>query len=101
MKIYRVSRGVFLIIMLSLLYACAKEQPQPAAATGYAQQEILIGLIPEQNVFRQRERYLALKQYLAGRLGVGITLAVSEMRGKRSFIETSDGDYAAVCRLKE
>jgi hypothetical protein len=59
--------------MLPLLYACTKEKPQSAAAKGYAQQEILISLILEQNVFLQRERYLVLKQYLADRLGATVT----------------------------
>jgi phosphonate transport system substrate-binding protein len=67
--------------MLSLLYACTKERAQTAAAAGYAQQEILIGLIPEQNVFRQQERYLVLKQYLADRLGVTITFTSSSRYG--------------------
>lgn len=85
-----------LLVLLPLLYACTKEKPQPAAAVGYAQQEILIGLIPEQNVFRQRERYLALKQYVADRLGVTITFTSLSRYGniiERFSNEKLDGAF--------
>ena len=95
MKRYIVSCSV-LLILLSLLSACTKEKPQPVAAKGYAQQEILIGLIPEQNVFLQRERYLELKQYLADRLGVTITFTSLSRYGniiERFSSEKLDGAF--------
>jgi len=59
-------------ILSGLTGACkqTKQQAEPHRTVG--QQEILIGLIPEQNVFRQRERYQFLKQYLSDRLGVSV-----------------------------
>jgi phosphonate transport system substrate-binding protein len=85
-----------LVVLLSLAPACSREKVQPIAAKGYAQQEILIGLIPEQNVFRQRERYLVLKQYLAERLGVTITLTSLSRYGnivERFSSEKLDGAF--------
>ena len=65
-----VSCSMLLLLLVPFLFACRKEKPQPTVPKGYALQEILIGLIPEQNVFRRRERCGVLKQYLADRLGV-------------------------------
>jgi len=95
MKRYLVPCSVFLFL-LPLLSACTHEQQQPAAAKRYAQQEILIGLIPEQNVFRQRERYSVLKQYLADRLGVTVTLTSLSRYGnivERFSSEKLDGAF--------
>ena len=84
MKRYIVSCGV-LLIMLPLLYVCTKEKPQSAVAKGHAQQEILIGLIPVQNVLHQRERYPVLKQYLAERLSVTVT--ITSLSGYGNIVE--------------
>ncbi len=95
MMLFRISCSA-LVVLLSLAPACSKEKVQPIAAKGYAQQEILIGLIPEQNVFRQRERYLVLKQYLADRLGVTITLTSLSRYGnivERFSSEKLDGAF--------
>jgi phosphonate transport system substrate-binding protein len=65
------------ILIAALLFsvmatACEnKHQPREEKKTP-GQQELLIGLIPEQNVFRQRERYLALRKYLSERLGITV-----------------------------
>jgi len=85
-----------MLLILPFLHACTNEKPQPSVPKGYAQQEILIGLIPEQNVFRQRERYGVLKQYLADRLGVTITFTSLSGYGnivKRFSNEKLDGAF--------
>lgn len=51
---------------------CKRKREQEPAQRTFGQQELLIGLIPEQNIFRQRERYLLLKNYLSGRLGITV-----------------------------
>lgn len=52
--------------------ACDQETGTKEPANRFAQREILIGLIPEQNIFRQRERYDFLKMYLGEKLGVTV-----------------------------
>lgn len=71
----RLTLSLYLLAIITVLTqgACTNSKPQRPPAKANAQQEILIGLIPEQNVFRQRERYLALKQYLMDRLGVTVS----------------------------
>jgi len=52
--------------------ACENKKQPREAKKALGQQELLIGLIPEQNVFRQRERYLTLRKYLSERLGITV-----------------------------
>ncbi len=67
------------VIVLALLLTLSAsgcdrgKRPEQRQENVFVQQELLIGLIPEQNIFRQRERYQWLKQYLYDRLGVTVT----------------------------
>lgn len=61
-----------LIVSAGLTTGCEKAQRVRHPEKTFAQQELLIGLIPEQNVFRQRERYQVLKKYLFDRLGITV-----------------------------
>ena len=63
----------FLVFMACVITGCEppKEQDSRQEKT-FGQQEILIGLIPEQNVFRQRERHQALKKYLFDKAGITV-----------------------------
>lgn len=67
-------RGRFLACLTTLLVCglvgCEKPQQETRVQKTFGQQELLIGLIPEQNIFRQRERHQFLKKYLYDRLGV-------------------------------
>jgi phosphonate transport system substrate-binding protein len=56
-----------------ILSGCEQTNKQAAVPKSFGQQELLIGLIPEQNIFRQRERYQSLKKYLFDRIGVTVT----------------------------
>lgn len=61
--------------MVTALFAvtgCEKPKLEPRPQKNFGQQEILIGLIPEQNIFRQRERYQFLKKYLSDSLGINV-----------------------------
>lgn len=76
--------------------ACTREKSQRPPANAYAQKELHFGLIPEQNVFRQRERYATLKQYLSDRLGVTVTLTSLSRYGniiERFSAEKLDGAF--------
>ncbi len=63
---------VVLIVFAELATGCEKSQRERHLEKAFGQQELLIGLIPEQNVFRQRERYQVLKKYLFDRLGITV-----------------------------
>lgn len=72
MKRHAIPIAVLAAIM-ALSGGCKKtSQEGPPEHKSFAQQEILIGLIPEQNIFRQRERYQYLKTYLSGKLGIAV-----------------------------
>jgi len=52
-----------------------------SARPGILQQEILIGLIPEQNIFKQMDRYRPLASYLSEKAGVKIRLTILSRYG--------------------
>lgn len=64
-------------ICMAFLAGCKKAEtttPSPPAAE--ARKSILIGLIPEQNLFKQLDRYKPLAAYLSRKVGVNIRLTV-------------------------
>lgn len=63
---------VLAVMAIFLSGGCEKPALDRRTENNFAQQEILIGLIPEQNIFRQRERYQSLKNYLSERLGLRV-----------------------------
>jgi len=68
---WKILIAVFLFVVMADTACENKKQPREAKKA-LGQQELLIGLIPEQNVFRQRERYLTLRKYLSERLGITV-----------------------------
>jgi phosphonate transport system substrate-binding protein len=70
--------GVSAILALSL--ACAamgcSDPRETTPDSGKPEQVIRIGLIPEQNIFSQKERYRPLADYLAAKSGVDIDLVI-------------------------
>lgn len=70
-------------------------KPAPSQKTAEVQQ-LLIGLIPEQNLFRQIERYEPLSRYLSKKAGVQITLKILPRYGNiiDNFVsEKMDGAF--------
>ncbi|MGE5300564.1 MAG: phosphate/phosphite/phosphonate ABC transporter substrate-binding protein [Acidobacteriota bacterium] len=60
------------------------------------QKEILIGLIPEMNVFKQRERFKPLAEYLTKKTGVKVNLTILSRYGniiERFTSEKMDGAF--------
>jgi phosphonate transport system substrate-binding protein len=95
MAVYRVVTAVFFLIAL-ILGACEKEKEPQKIQRASLQQELLIGLIPEQNVFRQRERYMVLRQYLSDRLGIVVNFTSLSRYGniiERFSSEKMDGAF--------
>ena len=86
-----------LLILLVLLGAgCDRSAQEPQPRKTFGQQEILIGLIPEQNIFKQRDRYQVLKRYLSDKLGVTVTFTSLSRYGnilERFQKEKMDGAF--------
>ena len=61
-----------LAALMLMAGGCERSKHESPPEKAFGQQEILIGLIPEQNVFRQRQRYQILKKYLSDRLGITV-----------------------------
>lgn len=72
MKRYQKSITLLAVILPFAVAGCEMLREERHFQKSFGQQEILIGLIPEQNIFRQRERYQFLKKYLYDKLGVAV-----------------------------
>jgi phosphonate transport system substrate-binding protein len=75
---------------------CRKQKEGPPIRKTFGQQELLIGLIPEQNIFRQRERYMVLRKYLSDRLGITVNFTSLSRYGNiidRFAAEKMDGAF--------
>ena len=66
---------IFLVLLLCSLPGC-KSQEQGPLKNDPKTQQIIIGLIPEQNIFRQIDRYQPLADYLSSKSGLNIKLKV-------------------------
>jgi phosphonate transport system substrate-binding protein len=51
---------------------CTERSGEQQPVRAFAQRELVIGLIPEQNIFEQRERHQALGRYLSKKLGITV-----------------------------
>jgi phosphonate transport system substrate-binding protein len=81
--------GIFLLMTL-ILYSTR------ISFAGERQKEILIGLIPEMNVFKQQERFKPLTEYLAKKTGVKVNLTILSRYGniiKRFADDKMDGAF--------
>lgn len=88
--------SIFAVLVVLLLGSCERT-PQPSEpGSKTAQQSLLLGLIPEQNVFRQRERYAVLQKYLSARLGITVRFTSLSRYGNiidRFRAEEMDGAF--------
>lgn len=83
-------------LVLPGLAACKRAKEEPPARRAFGQQELNIGLIPEQNIFRQRERYQLLRKYLSAKLGVSVNFTSLSRYGniiERFKAEKMDGAF--------
>ncbi len=75
MKIWK--RGILVLLGITLMVTGSCSKTEKSAPTPEFQgQDLLIGLIPEQNLFRQFERYEPLAAYLSKKIGRNIKLTV-------------------------
>ncbi|PJB32446.1 MAG: hypothetical protein CO109_04580 [Deltaproteobacteria bacterium CG_4_9_14_3_um_filter_65_9] len=66
---------ILFVLCLPLLAACSPQEP-PAPAKKPTARKLLIGLIPEQNIFKQMERYEPLMGYLYRKTGTKMKLKI-------------------------
>jgi phosphonate transport system substrate-binding protein len=84
------------MVMAALSAGCSTQKESAPVRRAFGQQELLIGLIPEQNIFRQRERYNILRKYLSGRLGITVNFTSLSRYGNiidRFSAEKMDGAF--------
>lgn len=85
-----------LLVLVLLTGGCSKQKEERPVRKAYGQQELLIGLIPEQNIFRQRERYNVLRKYLSDKLGITVNFTSLSRYGNiidRFTAEKMDGAF--------
>jgi len=63
-------------ICLSLLAGCTSKEPPPPPEKQAYSEVLTIGLIPEQNIFKQMERYKPVAEYIQKKTGYKIELVV-------------------------
>ena len=68
-------RSIMAVVCLLALLACSPQEPPPPAKKPPVV-KLLIGLIPERNLFRQMERYEPLGEYLSLKTGTKITFKI-------------------------
>jgi phosphonate transport system substrate-binding protein len=84
------ARLLIAISCLAFVVGCHEPPPQPPAETVPAP-TLLIGLIPEQDVFKQIERYEPLAAYLSANTGTRVTLRMLPRYGNIIDNFTSSG----------
>lgn len=74
----------------------------------FCQDEILIGLVPEENIFRQMDRHRPLAAYLANKLGIKVKLTILSKYGdiidrfvSRKMDGAFFGDFTAVLAVEK
>jgi ABC-type phosphate/phosphonate transport system substrate-binding protein len=88
---------LFFYLCLVGLSGCgnAASTSSPGSEKGaQPEKSLLIGLIPEQNIFKQMERYEPLANYLAGKIGIHVKLKVLTRYG--NIDESEDFDLVDV-----
>lgn len=97
-------RGIASLVAIALLSSCGGERvpsaaegaPDPPAGSAAARPELKLGVLPEQNIFRQLQRHEPLAAYLSARTGVAIRLTVLPRYGNivRNFAASGlDGAF--------
>jgi phosphonate transport system substrate-binding protein len=72
-------RAIAIVLLcLGILAGCSRSATTPAQQKPGIKEDnfILIGLVPEQNIFSQMERYQPIADYLSGKIGVRVKLII-------------------------
>lgn len=81
-----------IILSVAIITFCA---PSPSCAQPH-QQKILIGILPEMNVFKQRQRFKLLGEYISQKVGVAVEFTILSRYGNlidRFASEKMDGAF--------
>jgi len=81
------------IILSSVIFALCSPFPSPAQAS---QQKILIGILPEMNVFKQKQRFKLLGEHLSKKTGLQVEFTILSRYGnivERFSTEKMDGAF--------
>jgi phosphonate transport system substrate-binding protein len=68
-------RSITVLAFLVALTGCARQEPAPPPRKA-PETKLLIGLIPERNIFKQMERYEPLAEYLFRKTGAKVRLKI-------------------------
>ncbi|HEY6097393.1 MAG TPA: PhnD/SsuA/transferrin family substrate-binding protein, partial [Candidatus Deferrimicrobium sp.] len=71
---------ILLGLFLALLAGCS-DKGKPPGASRMSGRTLVIGLIPERNIFKQIERYQPLADYLRDKTGIEVKLKVLSRYG--------------------
>ena len=63
-------------LCLTMLLGCGEPEPQRNAETDRKRPTLVIGLIPEGNIFKQLDRYEPLADYLSRKIGADVKLKI-------------------------
>jgi len=75
------------LLLIPVLQACRdRDRPEMNGPEPGAKKEFIIGIVPEHNIFRQKERYEPLALYLSKKLGLRVELRI--MAGYRNVLES-------------
>jgi ABC-type phosphate/phosphonate transport system substrate-binding protein len=95
---------IFFCLCLAILSGCDNidSTSSPRSETE-AQPEkfLLIGLIPEQNIFKQIERYEPLANYLASKIGIHVKLKVLARYGNIVNRDCSEKTYKLLILIEK
>lgn len=95
-RIFRKNAGVFFLCLLILTLPACGDQENETPFEKNPEKSLLIGLIPEQNIFKQLDRYEPLAKYLSEKIGMKIELIVLTRYGNivDNFVSMSlDGAF--------
>jgi phosphonate transport system substrate-binding protein len=65
-----------MFLSLAAVLGCTRPEPDPKTPPAAEKVTVLIGLIPERNIFKQLERYEPVAEYLSAKTGVDVKLKV-------------------------
>ena len=71
-----------LFLLLPFVYSCSdQQQTAPPKKAAFSQKKFVLGLIPEQDLFSQKQRYTPLARYISERAGVEVELKILSRYG--------------------
>ena len=63
---------ITLLLLLPIINSCSYQQEAPPEPQAHPQAKFYLWLIPEQDLFSQKERYAPLARYLSAKTGVDV-----------------------------